>query len=143
MFSSPERANTLLKKLDFSSKEAMLSLNISADWIAGTGNPDKAMVFLSQIGLEKPSSFSAYKNYVDAWIEKKQPESALKLLMLDNSARNYYLPAVLDAYRDTPDQAVTIYKDIYGDNIIEPTNQLRMLLAIAENRFHNLSMASG
>lgn len=53
--------------------------------------------------------------------------------MLDNSARNYYLPAVLDAYRDTPDQAVTIYKDIYGDNIIEPTNQLRMLLAIAEN----------
>ncbi|WP_404273131.1 hypothetical protein [Yersinia similis] len=133
MFSSPERANTLLKKLDFSSKEAMLSLNLSADWIAGTGNPDKAMVFLSQIGLEKPSSFSAYKSYVDAWIEKKQPEYALKLLMLDNNARSYYLPSVLEAYRDTPDQAVTIYKDIYGDKIVEPTNQLRMLLAIAEN----------
>lgn len=38
------------------------------------------MVFLSKIGLDKPSSITAYESYVDGWVNRKQPEKALALL---------------------------------------------------------------
>lgn len=47
------------------------------------------MVFLSKIGLDKPSSITAYESYVDGWVNRKQPEKALALLSKNADARNF------------------------------------------------------
>lgn len=61
MYGPMSRADALLKKLDTQSNDAKFSLNHEASWIAENNSPDAAMVFLSKIGLDKPSSITAYE----------------------------------------------------------------------------------
>lgn len=95
MYGPMSRADALLKKLDTQSNDAKFSLNHEASWIAENNSPDAAMVFLSKIGLDKPSSITAYESYVDGWVNRKQPEKALALLSKNADARNFYLATVL------------------------------------------------
>ncbi|KNB22651.1 periplasmic protein, partial [Salmonella enterica subsp. enterica serovar Infantis] len=71
MYGLMSRADALLKKLDTQSNDAKFSLNHEASWIAENNSPDAAMVFLSKIGLDKPSSITAYESYVDGWVNRK------------------------------------------------------------------------
>ncbi len=82
-----EPCGCITEKLDTQSNYAKFSLNHEASWIAENNSPDAAMVFLSKIGLDKPSSITAYESYVDGWVNRKQPEKALALLSKNADAR--------------------------------------------------------
>lgn len=131
----PIRAGKLLNKLDYKSKDARFYLDMVAASIATTGEPDKAMIFLSQMGLTHPSSRLNYKEYLDAWLRLKQPDKALRVLNLyeNTVGKQMYLAILLEGYREDPDKAVAIYIENYGDREIEPHSQSLMLLAIAKN----------
>lgn len=109
MYGPMSRADALLKKLDTQSNDAKFSLNHEASWIAENNSPDAAMIFLSKIGLDKPSSITAYESYVDGWVNRKQPEKALALLSKNADARNFYLATVLKSWHSDPDKTVAIY----------------------------------
>ncbi|EAW0727695.1 hypothetical protein RLP65_001529 [Salmonella enterica] len=132
MYGPMSRADALLKKLDTQSNDAKFSLNHEASWIAENNSPDAAMVFLSKIGLDKPSSITAYESYVDGWVNRKQPEKALALLSKNADARNFYLATVLKSWHSDPDKTAAIYNENYADKIVVPYTQLKMLLIIAK-----------
>ncbi len=132
MYGPMSRADALLKKLDTQSNDAKFSLNHEASWIAENNSPDAAMVFLSKIGLDKPSSITAYESYVDGWVNRKQPEKALALLSKNADARNFYLATVLESCHSEPDKTAAIYNENYADKIVVPYTQLKMLLIIAK-----------
>ncbi|EDD4575087.1 hypothetical protein BTZ64_07135 [Salmonella enterica subsp. enterica serovar Kentucky] len=132
MYGPMSRADALLKKLDTQSNYAKFSLNHEASWIAENNSPDAAIVFLSKIGLDKPSSITAYESYVDGWVNRKQPEKALALLSKNADARNFYLATVLESWHSEPDKTAAIYNENYADKIVVPYTQLKMLLIIAK-----------
>lgn len=135
LYDDPVRAGNLLNKLDYKSKNASLYLDMLAASIANAGEPDKAMIFLSHMGLKHPSQKSSYKEYLDAWLKLKQVDKALHLLNQQENAsvKQMYLASVLEGYKEDPDKAVAIYIENYGDREIEPHSQSLMLLAIAKN----------
>lgn len=132
MYGPMSRADALLKKLETQSNDAKFSLNHEATWIAENDSPDAAIMFLSKIGLDKPSSITAYESYVNGWVNRKQPDKALQLLGKNADARNFYLPAVLASYYSNPDKSAAIYNQNYANKIVVPHTQLKMLIIIAK-----------